>query len=405
MNTISPWKADFPALARAVRGQPLAFLDTGASAQKPQVVLDTMAEVLGGAYANIHRGLYYNSQLTTAAYEDARGTVARFVNADPHGTIFVRNATEAINLVAATWGRQNLTAKSTVLLTELEHHANIVPWQLLQEQIGFTIIVAPVNDAGEVTPEAIDKLLSEHDVSICCITQKSNVLGTRTQLSQIIPALKNAGAMVLVDGAQAVVHGPVNLKTLGADFYVFSGHKLYGPTGVGVLCAAPELLNSLPPYMGGGDMIETVSFSKTTYARSPARFEAGTPAIAEAIGLAAACDYLSAIGWEKIVAHEHALAEQLDSALAGIKGLQRYGSAGLGNGIASFNLTGCQASDVATILDQHGVAVRSGHHCAMPLHARLGTAASVRASLGLYNDSTDIAQLVEGLHKAQKLLS
>jgi cysteine desulfurase/selenocysteine lyase len=399
----NPWQTDFPALARTVRGQRLAFLDSAASAQKPKAVLETMTEVLGGAYANIHRGLYYNSALTTAAYEDARGTIARMVNADPNGTIFTRNATEAINLVAQTWGRQNLTEKSTVLLTELEHHANIVPWQLLRDEIGFNILVAPINDKSEVTPEVIERILSRNKITLCSISQMSNVMGARPALSKIIPMLKEHGAIVLVDGAQGVVHGPTNLKTLGADFYVFSGHKLYGPTGIGVLCAAPELLNSMPPYNGGGDMIETVSFDKTTYAQSPARFEAGTPAIAEAIGLAAACDYVQNIGWEAIVAHEHKLAQQLAETLRGINGLTLYGDPA--SGIASFNLDGCQASDVATILDQCGVAVRSGHHCAMPLNAKLGIKASVRASLALYNESADIEQLAVGLAKAKKLLS
>ena len=399
----SPWKSDFPALARTVRGQKLAFLDSGASAQKPKVVLDTLSEVLGGAYANIHRGLYYNSALTTAAYEDARGTIARFVNADPNGTIFTRNATEAINLVAQTWGRQNLTADSTVLLTELEHHANIVPWQLLRDEIGFKIVVAPLNERNEITVESIKKLLSENKINFCAILQMSNVTGQRLPLSEIIPLLKDQGATVLVDGAQGVVHGPVNLKNLGADFYVFSGHKLYGPTGIGVLCAAPALLNSMPPYQGGGDMIETVSFDKTTYAQAPARFEAGTPAIAEAIGLAAACEYVQNIGWDAIVKHEHALSQELAATLRGIDGLTLYGDPA--SSIAAFNLEGCQASDVATILDQQGIAVRSGHHCAMPLHAKFATAASLRASLALYNDSADIAQLAAGLAKAKKLLS
>jgi cysteine desulfurase/selenocysteine lyase len=399
----NPWKADFPALARPVRGQRLAFLDSGASAQKPQVVLDTMREVLGGAYANIHRGLYYNSALTTAAYEDARGTIARMVNADPNGTVFTRNATEAINLVAQTWGRQNLTSDSTVLLTELEHHANIVPWQILRDEIGFNIIVAPLDANNEITVESIKKLLSKNKITLCAISQMSNVTGQRLPLSDIIPLLKEHGATVLVDGAQGVVHGPVNVKTLGSDFYVFSGHKLYGPTGIGVLCALPDLLNGMPPYNGGGDMIETVSFEKTTYAQSPARFEAGTPAIAEAIGLAAACDYVQNIGWEAIMAHEHELAKQLAETLRGINGLTLYGDPA--SGIASFNLDGCQASDVATILDQCGVAVRSGHHCAMPLHEKLGVKASVRASLALYNDSADIEQLAAGLTKAKKLLS
>jgi cysteine desulfurase/selenocysteine lyase len=290
-----------------------------------------------------------------------------------------------------------------VLLTELEHHANNVPWQLLRDEIGFNILVAPINDKSEVTPEVIERILSRNKITLCSISQMSNVMGARPALSKIIPMLKEHGAIVLVDGAQGVVHGPTNLKTLGADFYVFSGHKLYGPTGIGVLCAAPELLNSMPPYNGGGDMIETVSFDKTTYAQSPARFEAGTPAIAEAIGLAAACDYVQNIGWEAIVAHEHKLAQQLAETLRGINGLTLYGDPA--SGIASFNLDGCQASDVATILDQCGVAVRSGHHCAMPLNAKLGIKASVRASLALYNESADIEQLAVGLAKAKKLLS
>jgi cysteine desulfurase/selenocysteine lyase len=398
----SPWRGDFPALGRTVRGLRLAYLDSAASAQKPQVVLDTLNELLGGAYANIHRGLYYNSAMTTAAYEDARGIIAAFLHAPSRGVVFTRNATEAVNLVAATWGRANLKKSDVLLLSEMEHHANIVPWQLLRDEIGFEIKVLPLDGDGTLAPEAVEAALKQGRVKFAALTQMSNVLGVRPPLAEIIPLLKAHDVTVLVDGAQGAAHGLGNFKALGADFYVATGHKLYGPTGIGCLVAAPELLDTLPPYQGGGDMIETVAWDKTTYAPAPARFEAGTPAFAEAVGWAAACEYVSGIGLEKIAAHEAALAERLQAELAAVQGFVGYGA---GGGIVSFNLDGCQASDVATILDQCGVAVRSGHHCAMPLHARLGVAATVRVSLALYNDGEDIAQLAEALDKARAMLA
>lgn len=397
------WRQDFPALQRTVHGKRLAFLDSGASAQKPTMVLKTMQEVLGGAYANIHRGLYHNSAATTAAYEAARETLATFLGADPAGLVITRSTTESINLVAQSWGRTNLGPGDTLLLTELEHHANIVPWQLLQAERGFTIKVVPMDASGNVTAEAVGAAL-DGSARLLAITQMSNVLGVRPALGEMIGMAQAQGAKVLVDGSQGAVHGPQDLATLGADFYVMTGHKLYGPNAVGLLWAKPETLDQMPPWQGGGDMIEAVDFGGTTYARGVARFEAGTPPIAEVIGLAAAADYLTGLGWEAVTAHERAMAALLDEALDQVPGLVRYGAAGRGNGIASFNLDGCHPHDVATLLDQQGVAVRSGHHCAMPLHKALGVAGTVRASLGLYTVPEDIEQLAAGLRKAGEML-
>lgn len=407
LPAVSPWAGDFPALQRTVHGRRLAFLDSGASAQKPQVVLDTLTEVLGGAYANIHRGLYFNSAETTSRFEAARERIARFLNADPAGLVLTRGSTESINLVAQSWGRDFLQAGDVVLVSALEHHANIVPWQLLREELGIDLRVVPMAPDGAVTVEAFRDALSQlgDRVKLVALTQMSNVLGVRLPLAEIIPLAHAAGALVLVDGSQGMVHAPQDLAALGADFYAATGHKLYGPTGVGVLWARPEILADMPPWQGGGDMIESVAWDRTTYASGVARFEAGTPPIAEVIGLAAAMDYVDGIGWAAIAAHEHAVAAYLEERLAGVERLQRYGMAGAGNGIASFNLAGCHPHDVATLLDQQGVAVRSGHHCAMPLHADLGVPGTVRASIGLYTGAKDIDQLVAGLAKARAMLA
>lgn len=405
------WIDAFPALKLEVpvdgNPQRLAFLDSAASAQKPECLLESIGAAMEGPYANIHRGLYFNSAQSTEAYERARAVVAAFLGAKPAGVVFTRNATEAVNLVAATWGRSQLKAGDAVLLTELEHHANIVPWQMLRDEKGIEIRVAKLNDAHEITLEEIAKHLADGKVKLLAITQMSNVLGTRPPLDKIIPAAHAAGAKVLVDGSQGAVHmGPQNIEKLGADFYVLSAHKLYGPTGLGVLAASPEMLNSLPPYMGGGDMIESVSFARTTYAEAPARFEAGTPAFIQAIGFAAVLKQLSSWGWNNIAKHEKSMADELENALAEVDGMVRYGPAA--SGIFSFNLSGLHHHDVATVLNQCGVAVRSGHHCAMPLMDVLGKGTqgfgTVRASVALYTTPDDIAQLVEALAKAKKIL-
>lgn len=392
--------ARFPALGRKVYGQRLAYLDSAASAQKPQSVVDAMTGVLGGAYANIHRGLYYNSAETTAAFEAARERMARFMNADPRGLVVVRNATEGVNLVAQTWGRRNLTAKDVVVLTEVEHHANIVPWQLLQAEIGFEIRVIPLeallDGAREVAPYLTGaKLLA--------ITQMSNVSGLRPDLAGIVPLAKAVGCVVLVDGSQGIVHGRQDVGALGADFYVMTGHKLYGPTGVGLLWGKPELLEQMPPYQGGGDMIDTVLLpTGTTFAGIPARFEAGTPAIAELIGLAAAADFVEELGWDVIEAQERTLAARLTQMMLGLGFAEIYSPDN--TGIVAFNVAGAHPADVATLLDQQGVAVRSGHHCAMPYMKALGIEGCLRASLGVYSTEADIAQLEAALHKAYGML-
>lgn len=392
----------FPALQTKVNGHRLAFLDSAASAQKPQSVIDSLTATLTGPYANIHRGLYHNSAVTTQAFEDARITLATFLQANPTGLIFTRNSTESINLVAQTWGRANLTAASAITVTEAEHHANIVPWQILQSQIGFTIRVIPANLLENPNEAELEPYLAGS--ALLAITQMSNVTGLRPSLHSIIPQARALGLTVLVDGSQGAVHDAQNLSHLGADFYVCTGHKLYGPTGIGLLWGNPHILAELPPYQGGGDMIETVTLPLgTTYAAPPARFEAGTPAIAEAIALATAVTFITTIGWPQIHAHESALANHLSHTLATMPFVQTYGPSG--TGIAAFNLKNCHPSDVATLLDRQGVAVRSGHHCAMPYMAALGTPACCRASISLSATAEDIDQLATALHKAHSMLA
>lgn len=392
----------FPALQKTVNGQRLAFLDSAASAQKPQAVIDSLAATLSGPYANIHRGLYTNSAETTAAFEAARTSIAAFFNADPTGLVFTRNATESVNLVAQTWGRTHLTANSSITLTEAEHHANIVPWQLLQAQLGFTIRVIPLRLLQSPSPEALTPYLEGS--SLLAVTQMSNVTGLRPNLGLLMALARQHGCTILVDGSQGAVHSAQNLTTLGADFYVATGHKLYGPNGIGILWGNPQLLAKLPPYQGGGDMIEQVHLPLgTTYAAPPARFEAGTPAIAEAIGLAAALAFMGQVGWQKIADIETALAHQLTATLQSLPFIEHYSPAN--SGIAAFNIKGAHPADVATLLDQQGVAVRSGHHCAMPYMKSLGISGCCRASLALYSTAEDIEQLAAALHKAHKLLS
>lgn len=397
------WAHHFPALNERPHGQRLAFLDSAASAQKPQSVLDALHHTYAGPYANIHRGLYFNSAASTAAFETARTQLASFLGADAQGLIFTRNATEAVNLVAQTWGATHLSASSVVVISELEHHANIVPWQLLQARLGFTIRVWPVEPDGTLSLATLPALLN--GAQLLAITQTSNVNGYAPPLATIIPMATAAGCTVLVDGSQGAVHAPQNLSALGADFYVGTGHKLYGPTGIGWLWGRPAMLNTLPPYQGGGDMIDTVRLPLgTTFAQAPARFEAGTPAIAEAIGLGAATQFMQSLGWPAIQAHEAALAQQLSTALAQLPFISTHGPPN--TGIVPFSVAGCHPSDVAMLLDQQGVAVRSGHHCAMPLMAALGLPhGCLRASVGLYNTLEDVTQLVTALHTTHRMLT
>ncbi|MDO9596890.1 MAG: cysteine desulfurase [Azoarcus sp.] len=395
--------ADFPILARPVHGRRLAYLDNGATTQKPEAVIDAEARFYRESNANIHRGVHWLSQHATDLYEAARGTVQRFINAPRADEIvFTRGTTEAINLVAYSWGRAELRPGDEILITTMEHHSNIVPWQLLCDHTGAVLKVVPISDAGELDLAAFDALLTLR-TRLVAITHISNALGTIIPVAALTASAHAVGAIVLVDGAQAVAHQKVDVQALGCDFYAFSGHKLYGPTGIGVLWGRAELLAAMPPWQGGGDMIRTVSFERTTYADAPQRFEAGTPNIAGTIGLAAAIDYVSAIGIERIAAHEHALLVHATAALAAIPGIRLIGTAAHKAGILSFMVESIHPHDLGTILDAEGVAIRAGHHCAMPLMTRFGIPGTARASLAMYNDETDIAALVAAIYKAQDL--
>lgn len=394
-------RADFPLLCAP--GAPI-FLDSGASAQKPRTVIEAESTFYQTSYANIHRGLYPLSQKATQAYENARATVAHFLGAaSPDDIVFTRNATESINLVAFTWGRANLTRHDAVLITGLEHHANIVPWQLLRDQIGFTLNVVPVADDGSLPLEAFKAALTPN-TKLVAFSHMSNVLGTVTPARDIIKLAHANGALALVDGAQAVVHMAVDVQALDADFYVFTGHKTYGPTGIGVLYGREGLLADMPPYQGGGDMIEHVSFAKTTYAAPPARFEAGTPNIAGAVGLAAALNYMQNLGRENIAAHEQHLLAYATEKLSAVEGLKIIGTAPGKGAIISFTLEGAHPHDLGSLLAVQGICVRTGHHCAEPLLARYGISGTTRVTFGVYNTTSDIDALVKALHKAKVML-
>jgi cysteine desulfurase/selenocysteine lyase len=370
-------RADFPILQETVHGKPLVYLDSGASAQKPEAVLQAMDEVYRTGYANVHRGAYYFSQHLTDRYEGVRAKVARFLNAgSDQEIVFTRSVTEAINLVAYSFG-SSLKAGDEVVISEMEHHANIVPWQLLRDRVGIELKVVPVADDGSFRMDAYEALLGPK-TRLVAVTHTSNVLGTVTPMKEIIRLAHKAGARVLVDGAQAVVHGKVDVRDLDADFYGFTGHKLYGPTAIGILYGKAELLKDMPPFQGGGDMIRTVSFENTTYAEPPLRFEAGTPPIVEAIGLGAAIDYVNAIGQDAIAAHEAGLLAYATRRLQQVEGLTIVGTAKEKASIISFVLDGIHPHDIGTIVDREGVAIRVGHHCAQPLmeRRRAGTAAS-----------------------------
>jgi len=392
-------RKDFPILSRSMRGKPLVFLDSAASAQKPQAVLDAIADLYSNHYANIHRGLYQLSETTTRLHEQARAKVQALLHAaQPREIVFTRNATEAINLVAQSFGRSQLGAGDEVLITCMEHHANIVPWQMICEEKGARLRVAPMSEAGELLMEELDALIGPR-TRLVAVAHVSNVLGTVNPVHRIIELAHGRGVPVLVDGAQAVPRLAVDVQELGCDFYVFSGHKLYGPTGIGALYARADLLETMPPYQGGGEMISSVSFEKTTYNEIPYKFEAGTPDIAGAIGLAAAIDYVEAIGLERIAAHEQALLAYGTKLLSEIPEVRLIGTAREKTGVLSFVIEGIHPHDVGTILDGEGIAIRAGHHCAQPLMDRLGLPATARASLGLYNDQSDLDRLAEGLRK------
>jgi cysteine desulfurase / selenocysteine lyase len=392
-------RADFPCLQQTVHGRPLVFLDTAASAQKPAVVIETIARVLREDYANIHRGVYDLSQRATELHEGARATAQRFINAaDAREIVFTRNATEGINLVAQSFVRPRARPGDRILITGLEHHANIVPWQLLREQIGLEMAVAPINDDGELLVEEFEALLSER-TRLVSVTWVSNALGTVNPVHEIIALAHARGLPVLLDAAQAVQHMPVDVQELDCEFLVFSGHKLYGPSGVGVLYGKADLLEAMPPYQGGGEMIASVSYERTEFNEIPYKFEAGTPAIEAAVGLAAAIDYVEDLGLDSIAAHEAALLAHGTRALQQIPGLRLVGTARDKCSVLSFVMDGAHPQDIGMLLDLDGIAVRTGHHCAQPTIERLGYNATARASVGLYNTTEDLDALAAGLRR------
>lgn len=393
-------RAQFPILSRQVNGHPLVYLDSAASAQKPQAVIDAMTGAMEHSYANVHRGLHTLANETTDAYEAARKSVAGFIGADVSEIVFTKGGTEAINLVAAGLGRTLLTAGDEVVLTQMEHHANIVPWHFLRERQGVALKFAPVLDDGRLDLDAYRAMLGPR-TKVVTLSHMSNVLGTVNPVAELIADAHAAGAVVLLDGCQAIVHQAVDVKALDADFYVFSGHKLYGPTGIGILYGKAERLGALPPYQGGGEMIGVVSEEAITYADPPHRFEAGTPPILEAIGLGAAIDWLSGLDRGAIAAHEHALYDHVRHRLNGANWLKVIGEAPGKGAILSFTLEGAHAHDVAQILDRYGVAVRAGTHCAEPLMRRFGVTSSARASFALYNTLEEADAFVDALTKTQ----
>ena len=394
---LSRLRQDFPILASRINGQPLVYLDSAASAQKPEPVVAAMDQFIRTDYANVHRGIHALGERATEAYERARGRVAKFLNARSASEIvFTSGATAAINLVAGSWGAANLKAGDQVIVSAIEHHSNIVPWQLLRDRLNFDIAVAPVDDEGNFDLAAFNRLLSPRS-KLVAIAHISNAIGTVLPVGDIVRSAHAAGAKVLIDGCQAVPHRPVDVQVLGCDFYVFAGHKAYGPTGIGVLYARAELLAAMPPWQGGGEMIRTVTFERTEFADPPARFEAGTPNIIGAIGLAAAIDYMDGIGWPAIQAHEAALMTHGTTVLSRLNGLRMIGTAREKSSILSFTLQGIHPHDAATLLDRRGIAVRAGHHCAQPAMDRFGVAGTLRASIGLYNTKDELDRLAEGV--------
>jgi cysteine desulfurase/selenocysteine lyase len=392
-------RADFPCLQQTVHGRPLVFLDTAASAQKPAVVIEAMAHVLRENYANIHRGIYDLSQRATELHEGARATVQRFINAaDAREIVFTRNATEGINLVAQSFVRPRVRPGDQVLITGLEHHANIVPWQLLRDQVGLEMVVAPINDDGELLLDEFEALLSER-TRLVALTWVSNALGTVNPVREIVALAHARGLPVLLDAAQAVQHMPVDVQDLDCEFLAFSGHKLYGPSGIGALYGKAHLLDAMPPYQGGGEMIASVSYERTEFNEIPYKFEAGTPAIEAAVGLAAAIGYVEGLGLENIAAHEAALLAHGTRALQQIPGLRLVGTARHKCSVLAFVMDGAHPQDVGTLLDLDGIAVRTGHHCAQPTIERLGFNATARASIGVYNTTGDLDALAAGLRR------
>ena len=392
-------RRDFPILSRQARGKPLVYLDNAATTQKPRQVIDRIVRYYSQENSNVHRGVHYLSELATIEYESAREVVQRFLNArDIKEVIFTRGTTESINLVAQSWGRTNVNAGDEVIISAIEHHSNIVPWQMLCAERGAALRVIPVNDAGELMIDELERMLHPR-VKLVAVNHASNALGTINPIKRIVAAAHAHGALVLVDGAQGVPHMRVDVQDLGCDFYAFSGHKVYGPTGIGVLWGRESLLGAMPPWQGGGDMILSVSYEKATYNALPYKFEAGTPNIAGVVGLAAALQYVSAIGPDVIGAYEHDLLTYATKRLLEIDGLRIIGTAKEKASVISFVLEGVHPHDIGTILDQEGIAVRTGHHCAQPLMMRFNVPATGRASFGLYNTREEADALVAGLHK------
>jgi cysteine desulfurase/selenocysteine lyase len=398
-------RADFPMLRQEMRGKPLVYLDSGASAQKPQAVIDAISDFYANHYSSVHRGVYHLSDLATRDYEEVRRKTAAFIGAtDPREIVFVRNTTEAINLVAQTWGRENIGAGDEILISHMEHHSNIVPWQMLCEQTGAVLRVASIDDRGELELESFDKLLCEK-TKLVALTHVSNALGTINPVRELCARAQREGALVLLDGAQGVPHMSVDVRDLGCDFYAFSGHKVFGPTGAGVLWARLSLLEAMPPYMGGGSMISSVSFDGTQYADPPERFEAGTPDIAGVLGLGAALDYVTSLGMDRIAAWELELLGYATEALSDIPGLRLIGTAREKAAVLSFVLDCAHPHDIGTIFDGEGVAIRAGHHCAQPTMERFGVPATARASLAMYNTRADIDALVLAIHKTREIFA
>jgi cysteine desulfurase/selenocysteine lyase len=395
-------RADFPILAKPMRGKPLVFLDSAASAQKPQIVLDAMTKLYSEDYANVHRAVYQLSERATAAYEGARAKIARYINAkDVREVIFVRGTTEGINLVAQSWGRTFLKAGDEVLITGLEHHSNIVPWQMLRDQLGIKLVVAPIDRNGELLMDELAKRITPR-TKLVAFPHVSNALGTVTPVEEICRLAHAAGALALVDGAQGAPHFRPDVQAFGCDFYAFSGHKLYGPTGTGVLWGRADLLEKMPPWQGGGDMIRSVTFEKTEYNDLPYKFEAGTPAIADAVGFGAAIDYLEGLPWDAVEAHEHEVLVHGAALLKEIPGVRIIGEAKRKAGVLSFLIEGVHPHDVGTVLDMEGIAIRTGHHCAQPVMEFFEIPATARASLGLYTNLADMEALARGVRKVKE---
>jgi cysteine desulfurase/selenocysteine lyase len=396
-------REDFPILKQRVHGKPLIYLDNAATSQKPQHVIDTLQHYYAAENANIHRGAYALSEQATQAYEDARMKVRHFINApSEREIIFTRNVSEAINLVVHSYGRKFIQAGDEIIISAMEHHSNIVPWQILCEEKGALLRVVPINDEGEFLLGAYEQLLNPK-TKFVAVTQVSNALGSIAPVRQIIDLAHRRDIPVLIDGAQAVPHFKVDVQELDCEFYGFSGHKLYGPTGIGILYGKAQLLAAMPPYQGGGDMIRSVSFEKTIYAPIPSKFEAGTPHIAGGIGLGAAIDYLEGIGLEAITAYEQELLVYAMEAVSAIPGVRIFGTSKEKAGVISFSLEGVHPHDIATILDQEGIAIRTGHHCAQPVMERFGVPAMARASLAFYNTKAEIDALVAGIYKVKEV--